>query len=342
MDKRKTQISLPLNLPEKEFKDTVKQHWNITFSRQGKISIYGKRIMALVLAQIQENDNQLKPFYQMDVSDIMRAGEVKGKSAYQEAKKALDELAVQIWRIEDVENEIYRPKQLINTSTLESKEGFEYGYKNGTITIVLNPALEPYFVELSHYTRYELKSYMSFKSWYSMRFWEILSAYQDTGIWRVSLEEYRKLMDCENKYKDVSWMIKQTTAEPLEELKGTSLEFSEPKKIPAKFHGRGRPPVVGLEFVLKHSLLSDDETLAEWAKHSEAHARMIHTLHRTWKITGACLRKYLPIIKMEGAQRLLRQFEEMEAPGTKRKIDNKEKYCNSAIKKMAIEIASGQ
>lgn len=334
MDKRKTQISLPLNLPEREFKDTVKQHWNITFSRQGKISVYGKRIMALVLAQIQENDNKLKPFYQMDVSDIIKAGEIEGK-AYQHVKKSLDELARQIWRIEDIESEIYRPKQLINTSTLESKEGFEYGYKSGVITIVLNPALEPYFVELSHYTRHELNHYMSFKSWYSMRFWEILSAYQDTGIWRVSLEEYRKLMDCEKKYKDVSWMIEKTTAEPLEELKGTPLEFSEPKKIPAKFHGRGRPPVVGLEFVLKHSLLSADETLAEWAKHSEAHARMIHKLHYDWKITAACLRKYLPVIKMEGARELLRQFEGMESPGSKRKIDDRKKFCNHVIKEMA-------
>jgi plasmid replication initiation protein len=342
MDRRKTQISLPLNLPEKEFKDNVKQHWNITFSRQGKISVYGKRIMALVLAQIQENENKLKPFYHMDVSDIMRAGEIGGKSAYQEAKKALDELARQIWSIEDVENEIYRPKQLINTSTLESKEGFEYGYKNGVITIVLNPALEPYFVEMSHYSRYELKNYMKFKSWYSMRFWEILSAYQDTGKWVIPLAEYRKLMDCEKKYKDVNLMIRKTTAEPLEELKGTELEFSEPTKVFAKYHGKGRPPVVGLEFKLVRSLLNDDEILSDWAKHSPEHARMIGKLHNDWKITQACLRKYLPEIKMEGARKLLRQFEQMESIGTKRKIDSKEKYCNSAIKRMAEEIKKGK
>jgi plasmid replication initiation protein len=297
--------------------------------------------MALVLAQIQENENKLKPFYQMDVSDIMKAGEVGGKSAYQEAKKALDELARQIWSIEDVENEIYRPKQLINTSTLESKEGFEYGYKNGVITIVLNPALEPYFVELSHYSRYELKSYMKFKSWYSMRFWEILSAYQDTGKWMPSLEEYRKLMDCEKKYPLTKDLINKTTAEPLEELKGSELEFTV-EKVFAKYHGKGRPPVIGLDFKLVKSLLNDDEILSEWAKHSPDHARMISKLHNDWKITQACLRKYLPEIKMEGARRLLRQFEQMESIGTKRKIDSKEKYCNSAIKKMAEEITKGK
>lgn len=340
MDKRRTQISLPFNLPEKEFKDNVKQHWNITFSRQGKISVIGKRIMALVLAQIQENDNKLKPFYQMDVSDVMKAGEV-GRSAYQEAKKALDELARQIWSIEDVEKEIYRPKQLINTSTLESKEGFEYGYNNGVITIVLNPALEPYFVEMSHYSRYELKSYMKFKSWYSMRLWEILSAFRDTGKWMPAMEEYRKLMDCEKKYPLTKDLINKTTAEPLEELKGTELEFTV-EKVFAKHHGKGRPPVVGLDFKIVKSLLNDDEILSTWAKHTPDHARMIDDLHHKWKITAACLRKYLPILKMDGARKLKRSFEQKQAPGSKRKIDDLEKFCNAAIKKAAEDIQKGK
>jgi hypothetical protein len=105
MDKRKTQISLPLDIPEKEFKDQVKQHWNITIARQGKISVCGKRIMALVLAQIRENDSHLKKYYQMNASDIIRHSELSGLSgsAYQVAKKALDELARQIWSIEDIE-----------------------------------------------------------------------------------------------------------------------------------------------------------------------------------------------------------------------------------------------
>lgn len=334
MDRRKTQISLPLNLPEKEFKDNVKQHWNITFSRQGKISVYGKRIMALVLAQIQENDNKLKPFYQMDVSDVMKAGEVEGKSAYQEAKKALDELARQIWSIEDVEKEIYRPKQLINTSTLESKEGFEYGYKNGVITIVLNPALEPYFVELSHYSRYELKSYMSFKSWYSMRFWEILSAYKDKGTWNIPLAEYRKLMDCEKKYPLTKDLINKTTAEPLEELKGSDLEFTV-EKVFAKYHGKGRPPVVGLEFKLVKEVLTADQTLQEWSKTDPNKAHIINELRYTWKIIPESLVKYLPIIKYQGAVELVRSFQLRQAPGSKKKIENIAKYCNSAIKKAA-------
>ena len=62
---------------------------------------------------------------------------------------------------------------------------------------------------------------------------------------------------------------------------------------------------------------------------------MIHHLPGTWKITAACLKKYLPVIKMEGARKLLRQFELSDANGSRRKIDNREKYSNAAIKKIA-------
>lgn len=346
MDRRKTQISLPLNIPEKQFKEDVKQHWNITFSRQGKISVFGKRIMALVLTQIQENDNKLKPYYQMDVSDVMKAGETGSKSAYEHAKTALDELARQIWSIEDIDNKIYRPKQLINTSALEKKEGFEYGYKNGVITIVLNPALEPYFVQMSHYSRYELNNYMKFKSWYSMRLWEILSAYRDKPKYHVSIDDYRKYMGCEKKYPKVRDLILKTTAEPLEELKGTDLEFKVDSVL-AKYHGKGRPPVVGLEFtILKpRPVKTDLEQLKEFSnpngKHPD-HEALVLDLHQKWKVTAACLIKYLPIIKMEKAKEIRRQFEMMESIGSKRKIDNKERYCTSVIKKAADAVLESE
>lgn len=337
MDKRKTQFSLPLNMPEKEFKDQVKQHWNITFARQGKISIYGKRMMALVLAKIRENDTEIKPFYQMKVSDIMRHSDLSesSKSPYEIIKKSLDELARQLWSIEDIGKKIYRPKQLINTSTNQEKDGFEYGYHDGIITIVLNPNLEPYFIAMAHYTSFQIDNYMRFKSWYSMRFWEILSAFQDKPGWYVSLEEYRKLMDCEKKYKDVNRMIDVTTFEPLQELKGTVLEFKI-EKVFDKFSGRGRPPLVGLNFLFVKEKLTPEATLEKWRLKSPDHEKTITSLWKKWKIPAVVLVKHLPIIKMEVAKNLIKSFEAKER--SNRKIDDREKFCSSAIKKKSDEI----
>lgn len=45
-DKRSTQLVLPLGLTyEPKHKDLVKQHWNVTFARQGRMSVTAKRIM---------------------------------------------------------------------------------------------------------------------------------------------------------------------------------------------------------------------------------------------------------------------------------------------------------
>jgi hypothetical protein len=43
-----------------------------------------------------------------------------------------------------------------------------------------------------------------------MWFWEILSAFNstnDAGVWYASLEEYRRLMDCEDKYPSTKDLI---------------------------------------------------------------------------------------------------------------------------------------
>ena len=47
-DRRLTkQVSLPLTFDKSEAKAFIKQHWNLTFARQKKISIHSKRIMGL-------------------------------------------------------------------------------------------------------------------------------------------------------------------------------------------------------------------------------------------------------------------------------------------------------
>lgn len=332
MDRRNTQISLPLNLHEKQIKDHVKQHWNITFAQQGKISVVGKRIMAMVLAQIHENDMKLKPFYQMHVSDVVFHSD--GGSAYQLCRKAFKELASAVWMIEDFKAKKFKPRNILDTTKDEEIDGFETAYNNGYITIALNKTLDPYFIQLAHYSKYELTHYMKFKSWYSMRLWEVLSAYRDTGEYFCPLDEFRRIMDCEKKYKDVNLMIRYTLSEPLEELSHTDLAF-EYEKVFAKYHGKGRPPVVGLQFTLLKEKLTSDQTLAQWAEYSEEHHRILNELHHAWKISKPNLIKHLPALRMEGAKKLIRQWQIKEASGER--ILDREKYCNLAFSKQAKE-----
>lgn len=326
MDKRSTQLSLPLSIEGKKIKDIVKQHWNITFARQGKISVVAKRMMALVLAQIKDNDMALKPYYQMHASDVI---EGSSGSAYQLCKKAFTDLASVIWMVEDLENKHFAPRNILDTTKTNKKDGFETAYNDGHITIAINPVLEPYFIGMAHFSKYEINSYMSLKSWYSMRLWEILSAFQDKGGWYAPLEEYRKLMDCENKYKDVTLMIKYTLAEPLEDLKGTGLEFTY-KKVFSKYHGKGRPPVVGLQFELVNGAVKPAKTIPkEWFETTPEINQLLNDLINKWKISEANIARYGEAITPKGLFGIKRQFQEKEH--SNKKINNKKKYCNAVL-----------
>ena len=87
---------------EPEAQNRVKQHWHVTFSRQRKMTVYSKRIMARVMEQIKDDDLQLREFYQLRVSSLVEGTENESQQ-YTLAKKALYELAAVQWEFEDLE-----------------------------------------------------------------------------------------------------------------------------------------------------------------------------------------------------------------------------------------------
>jgi plasmid replication initiation protein len=312
-DKREVaQMTLPLIFDEKEVKKYAKQHWNVTFARQRKVSVYAKRIMANVLAMIKEDDSELRPYYQMHISDVVPTTE---SDFHAKVKKAFDELTDLKWLIEDISTKYFAFRHLLNTSDVNC------AYKDGTISIVLNPLLKPYFIELAHYSIYELKHYMHFSSWYSLRMFELLSAFKDTGIWWVSIDEFRQLMDCEKKYPLSKDLLKYTLAEPLQELESTELAFSYEPVYDMYAHSRGRKPVIALEFRLKKA--TPKNVPQEWFEFSDEHKSVLLRL-RMWQVTDPNIIRYAKAIGMERANKLLYEW---QLKG--KEIQDKAKYCNA-------------
>lgn len=312
-DKREVaQMTLPLIFDEKEVKKYAKQHWNVTFARQRKVSVYAKRIMANVLAMIKEDDNELRPYYQMHISDVVPTTH---SDFHAKVKKAFDELTDLKWLIEDISTKYFAFRHLLNTSDVNC------AYKDGTISIVLNPLLKPYFIELAHYSIYELKHYMHFSSWYSLRMFELLSAFKDTGIWWVSIDEFRQLMDCEKKYPLSKDLLKYTLAEPLQELESTELAFTYEPIYNIYAHSRGRKPVIALEFRIKKAIPKN--VPQEWFEFSDEHKSVLLRL-RTWQVTDANVIRYAKAIGMERANKLLYEW---QLKG--KEIQDKAKYCNA-------------
>lgn len=330
-DLRSTQIVIPMDYTPREVKEYAKQHWNITFARQKKVSIYAKRIMATVLGMIRDSDEDLLPYYQFHVNQIATKGE-ENSNIYKYVKHAFDELTDLKWLIEDTEKKKFQFKHLLNT------DNNYCGYDNGIITVVLSNTLKEFFIAMAHYSTYELKHYMTFKSWYSMRLFELLSAFRDSGKWYVSIEEYRELMDCKEKYPKTPDLLKYTLSEPLEELEKTNCAFEYKEIYNANHVGRGRKPVSALEFTLKKVELK--EIPESWYAFNDEYKRVLMSLKDKFKVSEQYIARYAKSIGINGAKKLLREWEIKEASNNR--IDDRLKYCNAAWVRAGKEAKESQ
>ena len=300
---------------KEDIKAYAKQHWNFTFARQKKVSVYAKRIIANVLAMIHD-EQELRPYYEMRATDIIPE-EKTNEAIYSRTKEAIEELLKQIWIIENPIEKKFRGYHLIDTT-----KDHEEHYNNGIIRIALNPLLKPFFIELSHYTTYEIKWYMTLRSWYSMRMFEALSTFKDTGVWVVSIEEYRKLMDCEKKYPEIKDLIKRTLTEPLAELEKTDVAFTYSPILDANHRGRGRKPIVALEFKLKKVI--PKKIPASWYQFSDEYKRILEGL-LNYGISEQHITKYAPHIGIDGVKEIMKVFYKAQ---TNKEIKDKKAYYN--------------
>ena len=327
----------------------VRQHRNVTFSHQRKMSLLSKRIMARVLEQIQRDDLTLRESYQVAVGQLVEGTDLKSNNAYTWAKAALDELNNVKWSFEDLER-----KHFYQRSLLIQDGGPPSDVLDGVITLRLNPGLAPYFLQLAgEYTLYELDGYMGLQSWYAMRLFEILAHYHDTGWWKVDLEEYRRIMDCapeldrlgkpmkdkkgnlKMKYRDTKNLIIKTILVAQKELEYTpyAFTFQEEKSLTP---GKGRSKVTGFYFELKTR--KPRGIPPSWFE-SRPHATAIARL-RAYKVTDANMAKYLKPLTLAGVNLLLSEWDRMRTGP--RRIDKPESYCNAVIVragKKAIEEA---
>lgn len=336
------QLSLPLMpMDEIEYKEIVKQNWKFTFSRQHLTSVHAKRVIGLIIAQMKE-EGEMRDFYQVRAADIIRQTDIAKEEVYRTMRGTIFELMHVAFFFEDAKKHEIIPRHFLDTTRFDNPAA----YKNGVLTIALNPTLRDIIMQLAHYSQFELDSYMKFSSWYSMRLWELLSAFKDTGWWQVSVEEYRELMGCGVaytdkgnqrkgkdgsvkyvKYQSTSNMIKNTTAEPLQELKGTDLEFTV-TQIPEDRSGRGRPRVVALRFDLVFHQLSAIEKIEYWSANNEKFAKAVERL-RKWKISDENIMKYTHAIGAERVNQLLYSWQMKNT--SKDPIGNPLVYCNKVF-----------
>lgn len=324
---KKNQTTMALSFPEE---DKVKPYAHvdkkIIQSHQKKVSVLTKKILTHVFAQIGREDEELKPYYTVLKSSL---GKMSGREIETKHMKAsFRELLNISWLIDTIDEKNPQKKGFIAKHLLNTSSHINCSYTNGVITLVLNPTLAPFLLQLGNYTNYQLKWYMNFSSWYSTRIYELLSVYKNTGWWYVELDELRSLLDCEHKYKnETTLFLNKTLKEPLEELKGTDCEFTFEKIEAPKIQGqRGRRAVVALKFTLKNKSVS--KIPKNWYV-DDQRTKLINDALNNWKITEVNFYNYAPSIGMDNIKILFKEWHRRQNFDASGRIQDVEKYCNS-------------
>ena len=126
------------------------------------------------------------------------------------------------------------------------------------------------------FTAFELKEFLSLKSSYTKEFYRRMKQFKSTGIWRVSIEEFRKMLDISEKYKigEIDkWVLK-----PIQKELGDRFNLKIKKLYNKK--SRGRPSVSGFIFTFLREDLEQRKERSIENKKIDKDSFISYFLHR--------------------------------------------------------------
>lgn len=125
--------------------------------------------------------------------------------------------------------------------------GFETDWKTRKLLVAVNPRFSFLLNDLtSQFTRFELAEFTALKSSYAKETYRRLKQYRQTGVWKVSIEEFRRLLDVPESYQTRD--LNKRVLKPIQDELGPLLNLVVHKKFHKKGTGRGGRSLVGLEF----------------------------------------------------------------------------------------------
>lgn len=125
--------------------------------------------------------------------------------------------------------------------------GFETDWKTAKLLVAVNPRFSFLLNDLtSQFTRFELAEFADLKSSYAKETYRRLKQFRQTGVWKVSLAEFRRLLDIPDSYR-ISH-INSRVIKPIEDELKPLMNLKVHRKFAKVAVGRGRSQLVGLEF----------------------------------------------------------------------------------------------
>lgn len=148
---------------------------------------------------------------------------------------------------------------------------FETDEQDMRLTVAVNSEFSFLLNDLtSQFTRFELEEFTHLRSTYSKECYRRLKQFRQTGVWKVEINDFRRLLDVPKSYR-VSNLTRKVL-KPIEQELGPLLHLQIHKKYGKTSGRRGRPSLIGLEFEFDREKVPGGAQ----APHVELSASVVH------------------------------------------------------------------
>ena len=205
----------------------VKQHNSLISAKHGLTQVQMKIVLA-VIGKIHKNDEDFKDycFYIKDFMDIINE-EGEWQKNYAFIKESIKGILSKPLEIKTKEGHL-----LCNWLS-----GAETEENSGLVKLRFDPALKPYLLQLKEqFTMFKLEYVLLLNSIYSIRVYELLKQFLNTGFKVITIDEFKNILEIPNSYTVIN--IKRLLNKIKTELsEKTDIEFDYKfEKIGKKFN----------------------------------------------------------------------------------------------------------
>jgi plasmid replication initiation protein len=202
----------------------VKKSNKIINYKISEMTAIEKKIILILISQIKVDDEKLER-YKIPLSGIIKSGG-SSRKIYSQAV--------------DIAKNIITRSVFIPSIDRKGKETFEVfqwlsyiKYEDGCFLARVNEDMKPFLLNLKEkFTRYNLDYALKMKSFYSIRIYEILSQFKNTGWRQMKVKELRNLLDIEEKhsrYNDFKRYVLERSIKEINKLTDLNIDYEEIK-----------------------------------------------------------------------------------------------------------------
>ena len=177
------------------------------------LSTMEQRVFVMMVAKLGRESEF--PVQEIPIGEIADTSEVDGSNVYRAAEDVCDSLVDQTVDIHDRSDDGNRRYTTYNCFSM-----CQYEEGKGVIRAKFNEDMRPFLLELKRrFTLYLVTVFLRLRSKYSTQIYELLKMRQGISNLRISVDELRRTLGLEDKYKEFAQMKRRVIEQARGELK---------------------------------------------------------------------------------------------------------------------------